>query len=144
MSQTTRCQQLAMFVVYDNPLQIFSGNPSEGSMEPAFMKLLGSIPTTWDTTIITDAAIARYIITARRHGNDWFIAGITDSTARDINLDLSFLGAGNYNATICKDGINANRNAMDYSIEEKKLTADDDLQIHMAPAGGFLVMLKKE
>jgi alpha-glucosidase len=30
MSQTTRCHQLAMFVVYDNPLQIFSGNPSQG------------------------------------------------------------------------------------------------------------------
>jgi alpha-glucosidase len=126
MSQTTRCQQLAMFVVYDNPLQIFSGNPSQGSMEPAFMQLLGSIPTTWDTTIITDAAIARYIITARRHGSDWFIAGITDSAARDIKLDLSFLGAGNYAATICKDGINANRNAMDYTIEEKTLTANDN------------------
>lgn len=144
MSQTTRCQQLAMFVVYDNPLQIFSGNPSQGSMEPAFMQLLGTVATTWDTTIITDAAIARYIITARRHGSDWFIAGITDSTARDIKFDLSFLDAGNYAATICKDGINANRNAMDYTIEEKTLTANDNLQIHMAPAGGFLMRLKKE
>lgn len=144
MSQTTRCQQLAMFVVYDNPLQIFSGNPSQGLTEPAFMQLLGSIPTTWDTTITTDAAIGKYIITARRHGNDWFIAGITDSTARDITLDLSFLGGGNYAATICKDGINANRNAMDYTIEEKTLTANDKLQIHLAPGGGFLVRLKKE
>lgn len=144
MSQTTRCQQLAMFVVYDNPLQIFSGNPSQGTMEPAFMQLLGSIPTTWDTTIITDAAIGKYIITARRHGNDWFIAGITDSTARDIQLDLSFLGAGKYAATICKDGINAHRNAMDYAIEEKTLTATNDLQIHLASGGGFLVRLKKE
>ena len=133
-----------MFVVYDDPLQIFSGNPSQGSMEPAFMQLLGSIPTTWDTTIITDAAIARYIITARRHGSDWFIAGITDSTARDIKLDLSFLDAGNYTATICKDGINAHRNAMDYTIEEKIVTVNDALQIHLAPNGGFLVRLKKE
>lgn len=144
MSQTTRCQQLAMFVVYDNPLQIFSGNPSQGSMEPAFMQLLGSIPTTWDTTIITDAAIGKYIITARRHGNDWFIAGITDSTARDIKLDLSFLDAGNYAATICKDGINANRNAMDYVMEESVLNRNSSLQVHLAPAGGFLVRLKKE
>jgi alpha-glucosidase len=144
MSQTTRCQQLAMFVVYDNPLQIFSGNPSQGSMEPAFMQLLGSIPTTWDTTIITDAAIARYIITARRHGSDWFIAGITDSAARDITVPLHFLPTGNYTTTVCKDGINAHRNAMDYTIEEKTLTANDALQIHIAPAGGFLIRLEKE
>ena len=144
MSQTTRCQQLAMFVVYDNPLQIFSGNPSQGYMEPAFMQLLGSIPTTWDTTITLQASIAKYIVTARRHGNDWFIASITDSTARDIQLPLQFLPAGNYTATICKDGINANRNAMDYAIDEKIVTANDALQIHLAPGGGFLVRLKKE
>ena len=143
MSQTTRCQQLAMFVVYDDPLPIFSGNPSQGFLEPMFMELLGSIPAGWDTTIIPDAKAGNYIITARRKNNDWFIAGITDSSARDINIDLSFLSEGNYIATICKDGINADRNAMDYAIEEKTLSANDKLQIHLAPAGGFLVKLKK-
>ncbi len=53
MSQTTRSQQLAMFIVYDNPMQIFSGNPSQGLMEPEFMDLLGSFPTVWDTTLIS-------------------------------------------------------------------------------------------
>ncbi|MEO8713272.1 MAG: glycoside hydrolase family 97 protein, partial [Parafilimonas sp.] len=137
MSQTTRCQQLAMFVVYDDPLPIFSGNPSQGYLEPKFMELLGSIPAGWDTTIILDAKVGEYIITARRKNNDWFIAGMTDSSARDINLDLSFLNAGNFNATICKDGINADRNAMDYVIEEKTITANDSLQIHLAANGGF-------
>lgn len=144
MSQTTRCQQLAMFVVYNNPLQIFSGNPSQGYMEPTFMQLLGSIPTTWDTTIILDAKVGEQLITARKHGNDWFIAGICGANAKDIMLNLGFLSNGNYTASICKDGINANRNAMDYTIEEKTLTANDNIQIHMAPAGGFLVRLKKE
>ena len=91
MSQTTRCQQLAMFVVYDDPLPIFSGNPSQGYLEPKFMELLGSIPSAWDTTIIIDAKVGDYIITARRKNNDWYIAGMTDSSARDINIDLSFL-----------------------------------------------------
>jgi alpha-glucosidase len=144
MSQTTRCQQLAMFVVYDDPLPIFSGNPSQGYLEPKFMNLLGSIPAGWDTTIILDAKAGEYIITARRKNNDWYIGGMTDSSARDINIDLSFLNNGNYTATICKDGINADRNAMDYAIEEKTLTANDKLQIHLAPAGGFLIRLKKE
>ena len=144
MSQTTRCQQLAMFIVYDNPLQIFSGNPSQGYMEPQFMELLGSIPVSWDTTIVTDAKVGEYIITARRKNNDWFIGGITDSSARDVTIDLSFLNEGNYAATICKDGINADRNAIDYIIEEKVLTHINKLNIHIAPSGGFLVRLKKE
>ncbi|HNP22689.1 MAG TPA: glycoside hydrolase family 97 protein [Panacibacter sp.] len=144
MSQTTRCQQLAMFVVYDNPLQIFSGNPSQGYLEPAFMQLLGSIPTTWDTSIILSATVANHIVTARQKGNDWFIAGICGPNPKDITLDLSFLPTGNYTATICKDGINADRNAMDYVIEEKRLPANDTMQIHLAPAGGFLLRLKKD
>jgi alpha-glucosidase len=113
-------------------------------MEPKFMELLGSIPTSCDTTIVIDAKVGEYIITTRRKGNDWFIAGMTDSSSLDINIDLSFLSSQNYNATICKDGINADRNAMDYMIEEKTLTANDSLQIHMAPAGGFLVRLRKD
>ena len=55
-----------MFVVYDNPMQIFSGNPSQGLLEPAYMNLLGSIPSTWDETIIVDGKVGEYIITARR------------------------------------------------------------------------------
>jgi alpha-glucosidase len=144
MSQGTRCQQLAMFVVYDSPLQIFSGNPSQGYMEPAFMQLLGSIPTGWDTTIVIDAKLANYIVTARRKGNDWFIAGLTDWSTRDLQFPLSFLGEGHYTVTICKDGINANRNAMDYVIEEKTLTQTDSLSIHLAPGGGFLARLRKQ
>ena len=143
MSQTTRCQQLAMFVVYDDPLPIFSGNPSQGYLESNFMDLLGSIPAGWDTTIILDAKVGNYIITARRKNNDWYIGGMTDSSARDMKIDLSFLDDANYSATICKDGINADRNAMDYVMEEKTLTANDKLQIHLAPNGGFLMRLRK-
>lgn len=144
MSQTTRCQQLALFMVYDSPLQIFAGNPSQGYMEAKFMELLGSIPTSWDTTIILDAKVGAYIITARRKGNDWFIGGITDSTARDINIDLSFLREGNYVATICRDGINAERNAMDYVIEETSVNRAGNYNMHLAPNGGFLMRVRKE
>ncbi|MGZ8554550.1 MAG: glycoside hydrolase family 97 catalytic domain-containing protein, partial [Chitinophagaceae bacterium] len=61
MAQGTRCHQAAMFIVYESPIQIFSGNPSQGLLEPAFMELLGSIPTTWDTTIVLDGKLGDYI-----------------------------------------------------------------------------------
>src|SRR4029077_7470676 len=107
----TRCHQLAMFVVYDNPMQIFSGNPSQGLKEPAFMDLLGGIPTVWDQTIIPDAKLGEYIITARKKGDDWFIGAMTNWTARRLDLDLDFLDEGTYSATVCEDGINADHYA---------------------------------
>ncbi len=144
MSQTTRCQQLAMFIVYDNPMQIFSGNPSQGYMEPAFMELLGSFPTVWDTTIILQARVAEEIVTARRNGTNWYVGGMAGEKAYDCRIDFSFLPAGKYRATICRDGINADRNAMDYIIEETELDSGSSKTIHIAPDGGFVIRLLKE
>lgn len=144
MSQGTRCHQLSMFVVYDSPLQIFSGNPSQGLMEPAFMELLGSIPSTWDTTIILDAKISDYIITARKKADEWFIGGMTDWTPRAFDINLNFLEQGNYDATVCADGMNAVRYPSDYQITTTMITKDDALHLAMAPGGGFIVKLKKK
>jgi alpha-glucosidase len=141
MSQGTRCHQLAMFVVYDSPMQIFSGNPSQGSTEPEFMNLLGSIPTGWDQTIITDAKIGKYIVTIRKKNDEWFAGGLTDWAPRDLVLPLDFLSDGVYNATICKDGVNAENYAADYQITSSEVTRKTILHIHLAPGGGFLIRL---
>ena len=144
MSQTTRSQQLAMFIVYDNPMQIFPGNPSQGWLEPAFMELLGSFPTTWDTTMILQAAVTDHIITVRRNGNNWYIAGMAAEKGYDASIDFSFLPTGSYKTTVCRDGINADRNAMDYIIGKKEITPDNDMSLHLASGGGFVIRLIKE
>lgn len=144
MSQGTRCHQLAMFVVYDSPIQIFSGNPSQGFNEPGFMELLGSIPTTWDETRIISASVSDYIITARKKDDDWFIAGMTDWTNRDFPLVLDFIGEGNYDAKLCMDGINAETYPSDYIINESIIKKGAQLNIEMASGGGFLLKLVKQ
>ncbi len=143
MSTGTRCHQLAMFVVYESPIQIFAGNPSQGLLEPRFMELLGSIPTVWDTTIVLDAQVGDYIITARKKGNDWFIAAMTDWTSRELTIPLNFLDEGNYAAEICSDGINADRYPSDYTINKSTLNNKQTLTIKMAPGGGFLARISK-
>lgn len=144
MSLGTRCHQAAMFVVYESPVTIFSGNPSQGMMEPRFMELLGSIPTVWDTTIVLDGKIGDYIITARKKNNDWFIGAMSDWTPREFTIDLSFLPGGNYTAEICEDGINADRYPSDYTIRPQTVDNKKQLRIKMAPGGGFLARLKKQ
>ena len=145
MSQGTRCHQLAMFVVYDSPMQIFSGNPSQAWLEPKFTELLGNIPTTWDQTNILDGKVGEYIITARKKGGNWFIAGMSNWTPRDLVINFDFLDpSGNYKATMCKDGVNADRYAADYILNDAEVKKGDVIKIHLAPGGGFLVKLEKE
>jgi len=144
-SPGTRCHQLSMFVVYDSPMQIFSGNPSEGMREPEFMELLGNLPTCWDETIITDAKVGEYIVSARQKGNNWFVAGMSNWTERDVVVKFDFLKEGNYKTTICKDGINADRYAADYVLQKNvSVKKNDEMKIHLAPGGGFLIRLDKQ
>ncbi len=143
-SPGTRCHQLSMFVVYDSPIQIFSGNPSEGWREPEFMEFLGNLPTTWDETIILDARVGEFIVTARKKGPDWFIGGMCDWTERDQTVTFDFLDEGRYRATICRDGLNADRYAADYVFEEILVKKNDKLNIHLAPGGGFVIRLDKQ
>ncbi|WP_128547315.1 glycoside hydrolase family 97 protein [Larkinella soli] len=144
MSQGTRCHQLAMFLVYDSPLPIFSGNPSQALLEPRFMEFLGDFPTTYDETRVPDARLGDYILTARRKGRDWYVAGMTDWTARDLTLRLDFLSEGTYEATLCADGPNADRNPVDYQFATRAVSRTDTLPVHLAPGGGFVVRLRRK
>jgi hypothetical protein len=144
MSIGTRCQQAAMFIVYESPMQIFAGNPSQGLLEPQFMELLGSILTTWDTTIVLDGKLGDYIVTARRKGDDWFIGAMTDWTPRDLNIKLDFLNGENYMAVICEDGINADKYASDYILSGRMVKKGEAINIRMAPGGGLVIRLRKQ
>ncbi len=143
MSQGTRCHQLAMFIVYESPLQMFSGNPSDAYKEVDFTTYLASLPTTWDETVVLDARLGDYVVVARRKDQDWYLAAMTDWTNRSLDIDLSFLGKGEYRAFSVKDGINAEQHASDYRMGYDLVNASGKLKIDMAPGGGFVVKLIK-
>ena len=55
--------------------------------EPESTDFIAAIPTVWDESIVLDGKMGEYIVTARRKGDVWYIGGITDWTARDIEVD---------------------------------------------------------
>ena len=143
MSQGTRCHQLAMYVVYESPLQMLSDSPSNYDRQPEAMEFLSIVPTTWDQTKTLNARIGQYLTVARKKGNDWFIGAMTDWTPRDFQISLDFLDAGKYQMTFFCDGINADRNASDYRKESKQVSRSDQLTLHLAPGGGWAAFVKK-
>ena len=94
MSQGTRCHQLAMYVVYESPLQMLADSPTNYRREPDCLAFLSKVPTVWDETRVLDAKVADYVLVARRSGKDWYVGAMTDATERTLTLDLSFLGQG--------------------------------------------------
>lgn len=143
MSQGTRTLQLAQYVIYDSPLQYLAGTPSDYRAEPQFTRFLADIPTTWDETRPLQGAIGDYLVVARRKGDTWYVAAMTDWTARKLEVPLSFLAPGGYKATIVRDGMNADRYAADYGMETRSVDAHDSLVIDMAPGGGNVTRLER-
>ena len=137
MALGTRCHQLAMYVVYEAPLQMLADTPSNYLREPEVMDFLGPVPTEWDDTKVLDARIADYIVVARRNGKDWWVGAMSDWTARDLDVDLSFLGDGSFSMDAYQDGVNADRAASDYRKSTARVTKTDKLKIHLAPGGGW-------
>lgn len=142
MSMGTRAHQLAMYVIYDSPLQYFVGNPSQGRKEPKFMKFLGSIPTTWDETLVLAGKPAEYLITARLKDGIWYIGAMSDWTEREFDLDLSPLELNSYNLSGIIDGVNSNSYASDYQFINQTEVSRQTLRIKLAKGGGAVIKIE--
>jgi alpha-glucosidase len=137
MSQGTRAHQLAMYVVLESPLQMLADSPSNYRREPESLAFIAGTPTTWDETRVLDASIGEFIVVARRSGETWYVGGMTNWTARDLEVDLSFLGPGVYQLDLHRDGPNSDRNGVDYVRDQRSVSGADRLRVHLAPGGGF-------
>ena len=142
MSQGTRCHQAAEYVVYDSPLTMLADVPTSYESEPRFTGFLASLPTVFDKTTVSDGQIGSHIVTLRQKGDTFHLGGMTCWDEHDADVALSFLPKGTtYKATLLTDGVNADRNAEDYRLDSRQVTAADSLQLHMASGGGFVVVL---
>lgn len=144
MTQGTRIHQLAMYVVYESPLMYLAGNISDYLREPEYAAFFGNIPAEWDETRVLTAKISDYIVVARRSGRDWWVGAMTDWTSRNLELDLSFLGAGSFTAEIYRDGINADVYAADYKAETMQVQSDSIMKINLAPGGGWVAWFREK
>jgi alpha-glucosidase len=116
---------------------MLSDSPSNYEREPESLEFLRAVPTTWDETVPLDGKIAEYVAIARRNGKEWYVGAMSNWTARDAEIDFSFLPAGNFTMDAYQDGVNADRMASDYKKVTMQVSKDTKLKVHLAPGGGW-------
>ncbi|MEW4448247.1 glycoside hydrolase family 97 protein [Qipengyuania sp. JC766] len=143
----TLARQLADYVVIYSPLQMVADLPENYAKAPDALDFIKQVPVDWEETRVLAARVGEYAVVARqrRAGNDWWIGGVTDSTRREVTIDLSFLPEGStYTAEIWRDGagggIDGDRFAMVREI--RKLRAGDIVTLAMESGGGFAMSLR--
>ena len=138
MSMGTRAHQMAMYVIYESPMQMLADTPTHYMREPLVTAFIASVPTVWDETRVIEAEIGETILMARRSGDDWYVGAMTDEDARSVVLDTSFLPEGKYQVNGFADGINADRYASDVRQMVRTLSSGESIRLDLAPGGGWV------
>ncbi|HNX65747.1 MAG TPA: glycoside hydrolase family 97 protein [Bacteroidales bacterium] len=136
-SQGTRVHQMAMYVVYESPLQMLADSPSNYKKEQECTTFIAGVPVTWDETRVLAAKTGDYLVIARRKGTDWYIGAMTDWTPRTLEVELPLTAGQTYKMEYFSDGINADHYASDYTHSTKEINGGEKLKIEMAPGGGW-------
>jgi alpha-glucosidase len=144
MSQGTRCRQLALYMIFESPLNMLCDTPTQYMKEAECTRFIADVPTVWDETVPICGKVGEYVATARRKGSVWYIGAITNWTARDLELDLgAVLGGGTWKCESFSDGANASRLASDYRHSTATVSLSEPLKVHLAPGGGWAAVLSR-
>lgn len=140
----TRCNQMAMFVIFESPLQMLCDSPTEYLKEEKWLDFLRTVPTVWDDTYPVAGKVGEYLILARKAKNgDYYIGGMTNGQQRQRKVSLSFLPAGNYKMDIWEDGVNAEKEPRDYRFRTLTVDRSHTIDMDLASNGGCVVRLTK-
>lgn len=142
MSLGTRCQQLAMYIVYFAPLQMLCDSPTVYEKESEVMEFLSSVPTVWDETIALDGQVGEFVLLARRKKEKWYLGAMTGWQERELTVKFDFLPPGSYDLIHYKDGPNASTFCEDFLVEKEKITQKASKKIKLAPGGGAVMIIQ--
>ena len=142
MSQGTRVHQMAMYTTFEAPLQMMVDSPTKYMQNQECTDFIAQIPTTFDETVALDGQLGEYTVIARRKGSVWYVAAMTDWTARDLTISLDFIGEGQHTADIFADGVNAHKEATDYKHTQQTVTSKDRLTVHLSSGGGWTAIIR--
>ena len=142
--QATRAGELAMFILIESPFTVACDSPDDYKDKDGKyllgMDFLKGLPTVWDETRGLAGEVGQYVVEARRHGKNWYLAAIADRNGRELPVPLKFLGKGDWKVTMWQDAPDSGQNAEDIVRNEKTVRPADTLQLKLAPSGGTVAI----
>ena len=138
--QGTRGHQLAMYIVYQNHLPMMVDYPAAYRGQSG-LEFLIQTPCNWDKSQVLHAEIGKCLIIARRHGDTWWLGGMTADEPRELEVPLKFLDPGEFKSTVYFD----NPDGGPISLKQSTLhvTPSDSLLVKMPLGGGFVGRLDR-
>jgi hypothetical protein len=131
---TTDAFQLATAILFQNPVQMFALTPNNLTDAPDFaIDFMKTVPTTWDETLHIDGYPGKYSVLARRHGDQWFIAGVNGGKeVLKLTLKLPML-AGK------KVSLYNDDSTLTTYLKDTEVRRSGEFDVEIQPGGGFIL-----
>jgi alpha-glucosidase len=134
----TRAHNLAMYVIYENPMPMVADYPSSYESQPG-VDLISEVPETWDETRFLAGKPGEWIVLARRRGARWYVAGMTGAAPQEITIPLRALGKRTWSARIWADSAETPLDATAIEVRDEKI---ETLRFSLGAGGGFVARLE--
>jgi len=141
---STVVSQLAQCLTVQTGYLCVPDHPEAYRAKPDLLDFLSAMPVTWDETKVLTADVGNYVTIARRHGEEWFVASLTNEEGRALDISLSFLSKGKYSVKIYRDGPDAHfrTNRESYAVEQLTADNEDIVEAKLAPGGGHCMWIR--
>ncbi|MEI6945641.1 glycoside hydrolase family 97 catalytic domain-containing protein [Paraflavisolibacter sp. H34] len=131
---TTDAFQLATAVLFQNPVQMFGLTPNNLTDVPAFeLDFLKNVPTTWEETVFIEGYPGKYSVLARRHKDQWYVAGV-NAEKEVLKLKLKLPMLAGKKVRLYQD----DKNRETYA-KEVEVGKSGELKMELQPGGGFVL-----
>ena len=143
MSMGTRVHQMAMYTIYEAPLQMLADSPTHYQQNQECTDFIAQIPTTFDETVPLLGEMGEYVAIARRKGSTWYVAAMNNWSSRTLTIKLSSFLNTKMKMDSFGDGINADREATDYKRIVREVSPNEEITVTLAPAGGWTAIFNQ-
>jgi len=132
--RTTEIFQLATSILFQSPIQNFGITPNNLTQQPPFViDFMKEVPTLWDETLFIDGYPGKYVVLARRHGEEWYVAAINaGKEEKEISLTLPMLAGKRVSLYLDK----RNRTPQ---LRQQLISEDGKLAVTIQPEGAVIV-----
>lgn len=113
---------------------------------PPLLRFISEQKMPWVESKTLAGEIGEYIVMMRQTQDAYLVGAATNELGRTINLPLSFLPKGIYEAEVIEDGDDAHYQTNREVLKEskKQVTKNDSLQLTLAPGGGACLVFRKK
>ena len=130
--RTTDAFELATAIVFQSSGQNFALTPRNLTEQPQFeLDFMKQVPTTWDETRSIDGYPGKFVVMARRHGEQWYIAAL-NAQQEPLTMSLDISGY-NVNSLITDNGQQTT------DLEPIKADKKGSVMLTVQPNGGTVL-----